>query len=169
MPAQAKVLTGGVQQVNYVEGADGGSGNDAYFVPVGYEGTMQQDDPGAKLTPAVQKTGEAGVVGMDIRITKRAYPTIMSVFEGSPAYKAGIRKGDRIMNVDGQIVYGKSKSYVDAVIPNIPGAKVTFTLRRGKYKLVRTVTVAPMSSLNAHTKKEFLSMYELFGDGFHGN
>lgn len=71
------------------------------------------------------------------------FVTVMSVFPGTPAEQAGIKPGDRIVQVDGEEVVGWP---VEAVTPKIrgePGTKVKLTIRRGvsstplEFELVR--------------------------------
>jgi len=57
---------------------------------------------------------------------------IFSVIPGSPAEKAGLQFGDRIIAVDGQSVKGRSTEYILSQISGTEGVKVTLKIQRFK-------------------------------------
>jgi carboxyl-terminal processing protease len=84
-------------------------------------------------------TGEFEGVGMNVREVKAGL-RILTVFERSPAAKAGLRRGDTIVAVDGKSIAGVSSDQATARIKGPAGSKVDLTLeRRGAAR--RTVTV----------------------------
>lgn len=94
--------------------------------------------------------------GIGISITMRhGFVTVISAIEGTPAYRAGIKAGDKIIKVDGQ----PTNDLRDAVkkIRGPKGTEVVVSIaRRGlkepiKYKLVRDVI--PIESVKYLTLK----------------
>jgi C-terminal processing protease CtpA/Prc len=78
---------------------------------------------------------DVGVVGVDLAITPNQYPVVQSIFKGTPAERAGLRPGDRVLAVNQSSLLGKSRPQVDASISNVPGTAIRFTIERnGKLK-----------------------------------
>jgi len=68
----------------------------------------------------------------DRRISGEATDTyILATFEGTPAYKAGLRFGDRIVEIDGQSVKGKPSGEVRDRLRGPRGTIVRVTVERG--------------------------------------
>lgn len=71
------------------------------------------------------------------------FVTIMELYEGQPADKAGLQVGDKIIAVDGQDAAGKTTEQVNNILRGFPGTEVELTIRRPgtpgdfKVKLVR--------------------------------
>ncbi|HUR85889.1 MAG TPA: S41 family peptidase [Solirubrobacteraceae bacterium] len=65
---------------------------------------------------------------------------IETVYEGSPAEKAGLRPGDIIVRADGRRLAGRSEAAATALIKGRAGTKVRLGIRRGEATFVRTVT-----------------------------
>lgn len=94
------------------------------------------DDPFTEFVPPQQvaefeKDLTGQFVGIGATITSRdGLPQIISPMPGSPALRAGLRPGDRILEVDGQPTRGLS---LDANIERVmgePGTTVTLTVER---------------------------------------
>lgn len=68
------------------------------------------------------------------------YPSIESVEPGSPADKAGIRGGDRILSMSGKDLRGAEIDFTPLLKP---GTRIPFKVRRGVEAKVLTVTVRP--------------------------
>jgi carboxyl-terminal processing protease len=80
-------------------------------------------------------------VGMSVREHRRGL-LVASVFDGSPAQKAGIAKGDVITHVDGRSIAGQPTDISTAKIKGKPGTKVRLTvLPGGAVKRRRTIEV----------------------------
>ncbi len=77
----------------------------------------------------VETTGEFGGLGIEITI-KDSYLTIVAPIEDTPAYRAGLKSGDRILKIDGEPT--KDLSLMEAVkrLRGPKGTKVTLTIWR---------------------------------------
>lgn len=73
--------------------------------------------------------GEFSGVGMTVVEDRRGL-LVTGVFRGSPAARAKIRPGDRIVAVDGESIAGESSELATARIKGKPGTFVRLTLRR---------------------------------------
>jgi carboxyl-terminal processing protease len=96
--------------------------------------------------------GHFGGVGVEVDFSTD-FVTIIAPIEGSPAERAGVRPGDRIVAIDGQSVRGKSPIDLVRAMRGEPGTKVLLTIRRDGveqflyFTLVRRViTVASIAS-----------------------
>lgn len=86
-------------------------------------------------------TGSYGGVGVTMSPNDEDQIEVVSVTDNSPAAKAGIRTGDRILGVDGVTYSGSQLSEAAELIRGEKGTKVTLTILRGDdlrtYELVR--------------------------------
>lgn len=110
------------------------SGKDLIYGAI--KGMMQVLDPHSVFMPPdmlkeleVETKGEFGGVGMEIT-SKDDYIYVVSPIEDTPAWKAGIKAGDKIIKIDGQST--KGMSVMDAVkkLRGPKGTKVTITIVR---------------------------------------
>jgi carboxyl-terminal processing protease len=98
------------------------------------------------LTPEEAKHLEQAVsgrfdgVGMNVQQNRRGL-LVVTVFEGSPALKAGIRKGDVITAVDGKSIAGVASDVSTARIKGEPGTTVRLTVLHSGTKEPRTLDV----------------------------
>ena len=69
------------------------------------------------------------------------YPTVVATFDGSPAKKAGIVPGDRIIAVNGESTAAKSIDYTVSLIKGVPGTKVFLTIDRDSAAAPFTVSL----------------------------
>jgi len=58
------------------------------------------------------------------------YVTIMELYEGQPADKAGLQVGDKIVAVDNQDAAGKTTDELNNILRGFPGTEVELTIRR---------------------------------------
>ncbi len=102
--------------------------------------SLDEDDPYNQfLNPDMYKdmmddtTGKFGGLGIEIGMTKvdgRDQLTVISAFEGNPAYKAGIQPGDLILEIDGKSTIGISLYDAKRKLRGEPGTKVDLKIQR---------------------------------------
>ncbi|MEW5914164.1 MAG: S41 family peptidase [Thermodesulfobacteriota bacterium] len=121
------------------------------------KGMVSSLDPhSAYLTPQeykeLQIETKGHFSGVGIVITMRdGILTVVSPIEGTPAYKAGVEAGDRVIKINGKLT--KGMTLMDAVksIRGPKGSKVTLTILReglGKLKDIEIVRdVIPLKSV----------------------
>ena len=78
----------------------------------------------------VMTTGKYGGVGSIIRL-RGDYVEFSAPYKGSPAYRAGIRPGDVILEIDGQSAKGMTTEQVSNALKGDPGTSVKLTI--GKF------------------------------------
>jgi carboxyl-terminal processing protease len=108
----------------------------ARLVEGAIEGMVAELDPHSSyLTPEDygifrgDTEGHFGGVGVEVDFSTD-FATVIAPIEGSPAERAGIRSGDRIVAIDGQSVRGKSPADLVRTMRGDPGTKVWLTIRR---------------------------------------
>jgi carboxyl-terminal processing protease len=86
-------------------------------------------DPDSYKEMQVETSGSFGGLGIEITLRDDIL-TVVSPIEGTPAYKAGIQSGDRIVKIDGLVT--KDMQLSDAVkrMRGKPGTKVTISIVR---------------------------------------
>jgi carboxyl-terminal processing protease len=86
-------------------------------------------EPDAYKELKVETEGQFG--GLGIRITVRdEWITVITPLPGTPAYKAGILPGDKIIKIEGESTYGMSIEEAVKRLRGKPGTKVTITIAR---------------------------------------
>jgi carboxyl-terminal processing protease len=70
---------------------------------------------------------------------------VAQVFDGSPAQRAGIHRGDVIVAVDGHALRGRPERVSRSLIKGRPGTSVRLTILTGKQKRTRSVQRATVS------------------------
>ena len=97
-------------------------------------------DPDSFKEVKVETRGEFGGLGIEISI-KDGLLTIISPIEDTPAYKAGLMPGDRVVKIDGDST--KNITLLDAVkkLRGRPGSSVVLTILRESEKKFFDVTV----------------------------
>jgi carboxyl-terminal processing protease len=88
----------------------------------------------------VETTGEFGGLGIEITI-KNGILTIVSPIEDTPAYKAGVKAGDKIIKINGEST--KNMTLMDAVkkLRGKKGTKVTISIFREGLKKLKDITI----------------------------
>lgn len=77
----------------------------------------------------IQTTGEYGGIGSTIRqIDSAIY--IAEPYEGGPAFKSGLKAGDKILNINGVSLDGKSSSDVSELLKGTPGTGLSLEVDR---------------------------------------
>ncbi len=93
-------------------------------------------DPDSYTEIKVETEGKFGGLGIEIAI-RDSILTVISPIDGTPAYKAGIKAGDRIVKIDGEST--RNITILGAVkkLRGKPGTKVSLTvLRESEMKLL---------------------------------
>ena len=76
-----------------------------------------------------QTTGQYGGIGAMIR-KKGDYVIIAEPYKGFPADNAGLKAGDKLLEIDGKPVKGKSTQDVSSVLKGQPGVEVNLLIER---------------------------------------
>lgn len=117
--------------INYVDGIQPGD-----LVETSINSMLETLDPYTVYIPESDiedvrfiTTGEYGGIGAMIR--KRGdYVIIYDPYEGKPAQLAGLKAGDKILEIDGKPAKGKTTSEVSTILKGQPGTKVTLLVER---------------------------------------
>ncbi len=95
------------------------------------KGMLRSLDPYSDLkTPEEMKEfreetrGKYGGLGMEVGI-RDGWPTVIAPFEGTPAWRSGLRPGDKIVEIEGESTYGMSILEVVKRLKGEPGTAVT--------------------------------------------
>ena len=78
--------------------------------------------------------GEFGGIGIELTVTD-GFPVAMQVLEGTPAFRAGLKPGDEIVEVDGKATRNMSPDDVLKRIRGRKGKPVTLTIMRKGLRL----------------------------------
>lgn len=120
------------------------------------KGMVSSLDPhSAYLTPDeykdLQVETKGSFSGVGIEITMRdGVLTVVSPIEGTPAYKAGVKAGDRIIKIEGKLTKGMSLMDAVKAIRGPKGSKVVLTmLREGAGKLLDISIIREMIPLRS--------------------
>lgn len=84
--------------------------------------------------------GKYNGIGADIRIIDD-WPTIVAPFENAPAFNAGLKAGDQILEIDGQNTQGRTSEDVGAFLKGYPGTEVKLKIRRPGEKKNMDITL----------------------------
>ncbi|MCR4428862.1 MAG: S41 family peptidase [Caldiserica bacterium] len=109
-------------------------------------------------------SGTYGGVGMEIG-AKDSKPTVISVFPGSPAERAGIRSGDHFLKVDDSYVEGLSVSEIASKVRGEPGSQVKLLLERNGELLEFTLTreLITIQTVSFRVVKDQIGYIQLLG------
>lgn len=86
-------------------------------------------DPETYDEMKVETEGEFGGIGIEIAI-KDELLTVIAPIEDTPAYKVGIKAGDRVVKIDGEITRGITLLEAVKKLRGKPGTKVSLTVLR---------------------------------------
>lgn len=101
------------------------------------EGMLEEldDDYAVYVPPALEEafntglTGEYVGIGAEV-IARDTYLEIVTPLDDSPAFKAGLMTGDRVLEIDGEPTAGKSTDEAVDFIKGEPGSEVILTIER---------------------------------------
>ena len=97
-------------------------------------------DPDAYKELLVETEGKFGGLGIEITI-KDGFLTIVSPIEDTPAWGAGLKAGDIIVKIDGELTKGITLDQAVKKLRGKPGTKVTLTVLREKDRKFEEVTI----------------------------
>jgi len=126
--------------LNYVDEINGEK-----FIKAGIEGMLATLDPYTIFLDESRKdevdlirTGKYGGIGITVT-AKDSFIVISDLMEGYSAQKEGLRRGDKIIMIDGMSVVGKKLGEVRALTRGAPGSKINITIRRGEREIEFTL------------------------------
>jgi carboxyl-terminal processing protease len=97
-----------------------------YYDPADYQTFQNQDNP------------HLSGIGIDIKVQPQGL-LVQDVFQGSPAEKAGLARGDTIVEVGSTSLANRSVDFSASLIKGRAGTKVTLTVLRGKSRRIISV------------------------------
>jgi carboxyl-terminal processing protease len=108
-----------------------------YYDPAAYRAFLEQSSP------------HLSGIGIDVVPNKQGL-TVVDVFPGSPAARAGLRHGDVIVSVGGVALAGHSADFASRLIRGPAGTRVSLTVMRGRerlsFSIVRARLAVPVAS-----------------------
>jgi len=111
------------------------------------EGMLSSLDPYSQFMPPevyqevkIETEGKFGGVGMVIT-RKEGIITVISPLEDTPAFRAGIKPGDRIIEIDGESTKGWTTTQAAHKLRGEPGTEVTIKIWREKEEKFLTITL----------------------------
>lgn len=128
-----KILTQVLRYIrdNYVEEKDIGK-----VLEDGIDRMVKDLDPYSDLlTPKewkeleISTKGKFGGIGIQVDIRDN-FPTVISPLEGTPAYRVGLRPGDKIIEVDGESTEGWTIEKTVNTLRGEPGTQVNLKIKR---------------------------------------
>lgn len=99
-----------------------------------------------------ETSGHFAGVGLEITIGEDNLITVVSPIEGSPAAEAGIRSGDKIVEIDGEAYLGSQLQEAAKAMRGEPGSKVKVTFRRGTKDKEVELTRAEINKVSVQTQ-----------------
>jgi carboxyl-terminal processing protease len=117
--------------IYYVDESDPGK-----LIKTGIDAMLESLDPYTNYIPEsnmedykLMTTGQYGGIGALIQ-KQGDYVVISEPYEGFGAFKAGLRAGDKILEVDGKSVKGKNTSDIREVLMGQPGSSIQLKIER---------------------------------------
>lgn len=117
--------------LHYVDQTDPGK-----LMKTGIDAMLESLDPYTNFYPEseiedfqLMTTGQYGGIGSTIHKAGEAI-IISEPYEGFPAQKAGLRAGDKILEVGGESTKGKSTADLSKILKGEPGSKVKLKIER---------------------------------------
>ena len=129
-----EIFTNLYKEINtsYVDELDPGK-----LMRIGIDAMLESLDPYTNYIPETKleeytfmTTGQYGGIGALIR-QRNGYVMISEIYEGYPAHKAGLLPGDKILEIDGQALTGKSTAEISEFLKGSANSTVKLKLERG--------------------------------------
>lgn len=124
------------------------------MVRAGFEELFNHLDPYSRYVTAegAREARERRLGAADLGITLARGPGNAAVVDGvapdSPAFRAGLRAGDRLTEADGIAVSGDRLGEALALLEGLPGGSVVLTIRRGRRSfdaVLTRIAAAPLA------------------------
>lgn len=126
-------------------------------------------EPELKKELQIETKGEFEGVGMEITL-KDGIVTVVSPIEDTPAWKAGIKEGDKIIEIDGKSTKGMSTMEAAQLLRGKKGTKVTISiLREGAQNLIKITLERDVIRIKSVKSKIFGSIGYIRLTGFQEN
>lgn len=113
----------------------------------GIKGMLASLDPHTNFLPPdvfkefkTETSGEFGGVGIEISLQDDVL-TVMSPIEDTPAYKVGIKAGDKVVEIEGKSTKGMSLSEAVSLMRGKKGTKVMMTIWREGFEAPQKFTL----------------------------
>ena len=123
--------------INFIEKQYVDKVNTRELVYGAIKGMLETLDPHSNFMPPDVYTqlksdtsGKFGGLGIEVWVNKDGVLTIVTPMEGTPAWKAGVKPGDRIMKINGESTKGMSIVEATTRIRGEIGSEVRFTVAR---------------------------------------
>ena len=116
-----------------------------YLPPSQYEEALEDlsgEFSGIGAEVGIENTEDPGDIGSCTVVTPTCAMVVVAPLAGSPAEAAGLRAGDRILEIDGTSTIGESISSLVFLVRGEAGTDVTLTVERGQSTLDVTITRA---------------------------
>lgn len=101
------------------------------------KGMLETLDPHSNFMPPEiynqlksDTSGKFGGLGLEVWVGKDGSLTVVSPMEGTPAWKAGIKPGDKLIKINGTSTKGMSLVEAVTKMRGEPGSKAEFTIQR---------------------------------------
>ena len=127
--------------LNYVDEIDAEK-----FMEAGIDGMLNTLDPYTNFLDESRgdeieliTTGKYGGIGIMIGVKDSAI-VITEILEGYSAQKEGLRKGDKIIEIDGVAIEGKKLADIRGLVKGTPGSKVNVKVNRSGKEMDFTLT-----------------------------
>jgi len=115
---------------------------------------IQGENIGVALGTAVERS-EFGGLGLEITI-ENGVLTIVSPLEDTPAFKAGLKPGDKIVKIDGQTTKDMSLPQAVKMLRGMKGSEATLTIMRHGFEKFRDYTLTRQIIRVMSTKKQII-------------
>ncbi|RYZ93856.1 MAG: S41 family peptidase, partial [Proteobacteria bacterium] len=123
--------------INFIEKQYVDKVNTRELVYGAIKGMLETLDPHSNFMPPdvysqlkSDTAGKFGGLGIEVWVNKDGVLTIVTPMEGTPAWKAGVKPGDRIMRINGESTKGMSIVEATTRIRGEIGSEVKFTVAR---------------------------------------
>lgn len=123
--------------INFIEKQYVDKVNTRELVYGAIKGMLETLDPHSNFMPPeiynqlkTDTAGKFGGLGIEVWVNKDNILTVVTPMEDTPAWKAGIKPGDRIMKIDGTSTKGMTIVEATSKIRGEIGSSVTFTIAR---------------------------------------